>query len=119
MGHPNIELGKKGEEIAADYLISKDYKILETNYRYGHGEIDIIAQINESLVFVEVKTRKNKSFGETIYSVTPAKLKQINKIAELYLYEKELVSCECRIDAITIDVTKNGSFKIEHYENIS
>ena len=58
------EKGKKGEQMAADYLRSKGYQILETNWRMGHLEVDIIAIGNNMLVFVEVKTRATNAFGE-------------------------------------------------------
>jgi putative endonuclease len=82
------ELAAKGEELAAKILKEKGYEIIERNYRYGHGEIDIIAidPGDGYTVFVEVKTRKNLEYGEPEYAITKTKQKQIRKIAELYLF---------------------------------
>jgi putative endonuclease len=86
------ELAAKGEELAAQILADKGYKIVERNYRYGHGEIDIIAIDTNSkcTVFVEVKARHNLEFGDPEYSITKSKQKQIKKIAELFLFDKEI-----------------------------
>jgi putative endonuclease len=86
------ELAEKGEELAEKILADKGYEIIERNYRYGHGEIDIIAidPGNGCTVFVEVKTRQNLEFGEPEYAITKNKQKQIRKMAELYLFDKEI-----------------------------
>ena len=62
--------GDKGENYACDLLVEKNFKIVKRNYRYGHGEIDIIADDNGVLVFIEVKTRKNVEFGQPVSAVT-------------------------------------------------
>ena len=111
-----IDLGKEGEDIAAEFLIKKNFNILERNYRYGHGEIDIIAEDGETLVFVEVKTRNTLEFGHPEISVTKGKLNQIKKIAEAYLFEKEIDDKECRLDVVAI-LKMSGVLEIKHIEN--
>ncbi len=82
----------------------KGYEILERNYRYGHGEIDIVAKdlSDGYTVFVEVKARQNLEYGEPEYAITKNKQKQIKKVAELYLFDKEILEMECRFDVVTV-----------------
>ncbi len=111
------ELGDRGEDIAADFLKNKNYEIINRNYRYGHGEIDIIAKKNDVLVFIEVKTRKNLEFGPPELALTKNKQRQIRKIAEAYLIDKEINNVDCRIDVIAILIKKNLPPEINHIEN--
>lgn len=111
------EFGDAGEDIAADFLKQKGYKIIERNYRYGHGEIDIIAEDDNTLVFVEVKTRKNLEFGYPELGITKSKQKQVRKIAEAYLYEKNIIDTDCRVDVIAILNSPNNKPQIEHIIN--
>ncbi len=113
------ETGKRGEELAAKLLEQKGLKIIERNYRYGKGEIDIIAENPEDdcLVFVEVKSRATLELDLPEYAVTKSKIKQVKKIAELYLYEKEIGNCNCRFDVVTVLFGRTKEPKIEHYEN--
>ncbi len=85
------KIGNKGEELAEKFLLQKNYKIIEKNYRFGKGEIDIVCEDleNKSLVFVEVKSRTNLNFGDPIYALTRSKMGQLRKIADAYLYEKK------------------------------
>ena len=119
MSVSSSEFGKEGEEIAANLLKEKGFKILERNYRYGKGELDIIALDNSTkeTVFVEVKARKNLEYGDPVYAITPNKVKQIKKIAELYLFDKELNEVDCRFDVITILFRSKRKPEIVHYEN--
>ncbi|PID60602.1 MAG: YraN family protein [Ignavibacteriae bacterium] len=111
------QLGNKGEDIAVDYLKENNYKIIERNYRFGHGEIDIIAEQNEILIFIEVKTRKNLEFGPPELAVTKSKQRQIKKIAEAYLYENEINDKDCRMDVIAILKEDKLPPRITHIEN--
>ncbi len=96
------ELGRLGELKAAEELKKRGLHIIETNYRFGRGELDIIAKDGDTLVFVEVKSRLNLEMGDPVYGVTDAKVKQIKKIAELYLFEKNIEDVECRFDVVTV-----------------
>ncbi len=113
------EFGDEGEDLAAELLISKGYEIVERNYRYRKGEIDIIAIDPETkyLVFIEVKSRRNLEFGEPEYAVTRNKMRQVKKIAEAYLYEKEIGEIDCRFDVVTILFNSEVDSIINHYEN--
>ena len=115
----NKELGEKGEAIAGELLTGKGYEILERNYRYGHGEIDIVAKDPSDgyTVFVEVKARQNLEYGEPEYAITKSKQKQIRKIAELYLFDKEIIELKCRFDVVTVLLQGKGKPVINHYEN--
>ena len=113
------ELAKKGEQIAADFLVEKGFEIIERNYRYSHGEIDIIALDPKDgfTVFVEVKTRQNLYFGEPEYAITKRKQQQVKKVAELYLYDKEIEQIDCRFDVVAILLEDVDNPVINYYEN--
>ncbi len=113
------ELGEKGEQLAVDFLIENGFEIIERNYRYGHGEIDIIAKdpSDNFTAFIEVKTRQNLDFGEPEYAITKNKQRQIKKMAELYLYEKEIEEIECRFDVVAIVLGDKNNPSITHYVN--
>lgn len=102
MAKDKKQTGDQGEDIAEKFLIEKGYEIILRNYRYGHGEIDIIAKDKDVLVFVEVKSRHNLDFGYPEEQITPSKQKQIRKIADAYLWENEIENQNCRIDVIGI-----------------
>jgi putative endonuclease len=113
------QFGDEGEDIAADHLLKKGYEIIERNYRFGKGEIDIVAKDPEtgSTVFIEVKSKKNLEFGDPVYSVTKNKMKQIKRMAELYFYDKEIAEADCRFDVVTVLLRGNQKPIIEHYIN--
>jgi putative endonuclease len=117
MPHAKQHTGNKGENYAADLLVEKNYTIVERNYHFGHGEIDIIAMDNDTLVFVEVKTRKNLEFGDPIQGVTKNKQSQIRKIALGYLMENNISDVDCRFDVIGILLRENEAPKINHLVN--
>jgi putative endonuclease len=108
--------GTLGEDAAVEYLGKKGYRILERNYRFERGEIDIIAEEREVLVFVEVKARRSQAFGEPHEAVTARKQNQIRKVAEGYLFLHEINDKECRFDIIAIHY-KGSKMSIEHFEN--
>jgi len=112
------QVGDKGEKLAEDFLKRNGYKITQRNYRCRLGEIDIIAQQDDVIVFVEVRTKQTESFGLPQYSITSGKISRITKAALSYLQEKELAGCTCRFDVIAITFP-NGSRepRIEHIEN--
>ena len=110
-------IGKLGEDLATKFISDKGYEIVERNYRYGHGEIDIVAKDRDNLVFIEVKTRHNLEFGPPELAVTKSKQRQIRKIAEAYLYDKNINDVDCRIDVIGILMIKNVEPQINHIIN--
>jgi len=110
-------LGKLGEEIAADYLQKKGYRIIERGFRLFRGELDIIAYDGNTLVFVEVKTRAGTEFGLPEEAVTPAKQKQIKRIAQGYLMERGLGDPDCRFDVLSILIKGDEGRTITHFED--
>lgn len=112
----NIDKGKEGENRAAEYLKNAGFEIIERNYRYGHGEIDIVAKDGEYLVFVEVKTRTSDAFGSPLYAITYGKQKQIARVAQGYLYEKKIANVPCRFDVVGVEFI-GGKLRLEHIPN--
>lgn len=96
------EFGKKSEHLAAAALKKRGYKILETNYRTRFGEIDIIARDKNTLVFIEVKARKSKRYGNPKLAVTPKKQKTISMVALSYLQSKDMMESKARFDVVAI-----------------
>ncbi len=109
------ELGKKGEQLAVDYLIENNYDIIERNYRFDKAEVDIIALKDNILAIVEVKTRSTLDFGNPQDFVKPKQIKNLVKAVDEYVTENDL-DLEVRFDIIAIVKEKKG-FKIEHLEN--
>ena len=114
----NKAIGKHGENLAKDFLKSKGFEILETNYRYSRlAEIDIIACKNNVLHFVEVKTRTQNFFGSPLEAISHAKLKQIYLCAKYYLQNSSKRYNKIQIDAIGILLNSNEN-KINFVEDI-
>ena len=86
-----VELGRKGEEIASNYLEDKGYIIIKRNYMIGHSDIDILARDNEFLVFIEVRTKSKKDRGMPEETLTKKKLRRMKNTAELYKGNKSLL----------------------------
>jgi len=113
-------LGKKGEEYAADYLQNHGYHIIERNFKINPGELDIIAVIDDILVFVEVKTRVGREFGLPEESVTPKKLREIIKTSQYYAIIRKGLPIRHRIDVIGIEYTHSGEVVyFNHIQNAS
>lgn len=114
-------IGKLGEDIAAKYLENHNYSILERNYRKPWGEIDIVAQQSQELVFIEVKTQNQKFEWRPEENVTRHKKHQLSRIVSTYLKEHKIPENQYwRIDVLAITLnfeTKNA--QIEHIQNIS
>ncbi|WP_411029656.1 YraN family protein [Spongiimicrobium sp. 3-5] len=114
MGKHN-EFGRKGEDLAAEYLVKQGYKIKYRNYRYLKAEIDIIAQKEEILAIIEVKSRSSDYFENVADTVTEKKIKLLLTAADHYVINQDL-DVEVRFDIITVLKNKNG-FEIEHLKN--
>lgn len=108
-------IGKWGEQLATEYLISQGLSIIETNFLCKAGEIDIIANENGVLVFVEVRVRNTIVYGSALESITTSKQRKVRKSAEWYL-QKIKYQGDCRIDAIGIDTSKEP-IQIEWIKN--
>lgn len=110
-------IGRDGEELAVAFLTKKSYQILSQNYHSRFGEIDIIAKENDCIVFVEVKTRNNKSYGTPLEAINKFKLQKIIKTSQFFLNQFKYGDVPYRYDAIEI-MFEFGEAKIDHIENI-
>jgi putative endonuclease len=112
------EIGARGEKLAVDFLRRRGYKILKRNFRCREGEIDIIAQRSDCLVFVEVRTKKVSGFGTPEESVTRSKQGRLVSLANIYLQTCEKLPPSWRIDVIAIELAPNNMVsRLEHIEN--
>lgn len=109
-------LGETGEEMAIAFLKDEGYKIVERNYRTPFGEIDIIAYNEATLVFLEVKARRNPTFAIPQLAVNQKKQQHIIKAARSYLFSKKIKDKGCRFDVIAISIFDNTR-KIELFKN--
>jgi len=113
----NQALGKRGEAIAVRYLQQRKYTVIEQNFSCKCGELDIIAREGKVTVFIEVKTRKNLSYGPPQLAVTPFKQRQISKAALVYMAQKKLQGTNARFDVIAILLGYNEIPQIDHIVN--
>lgn len=111
------EIGRQGEELAADFLRQKGMEIVARNVYTPAGEIDIVARDGETTVFVEVKTRRSAAYGAAVEAITPRKLAAMQGSAEYYAAQHGLWDLPMRIDVVTIEWTKER-YAIVHYPNI-
>lgn len=110
-------LGNTGEDKAVEYLEKKGYKIIERNYKYTRGEVDIIALFQDFIVFVEVKMRRSLKYGPPHFAVDFRKQEKIRKTALHYLgYRNGLCDRRIRFDVICIQM-KGDRVELEHIEN--
>jgi len=109
------QLGKKGEQMAVDFLTKRGYDIVERNYRFDKAEVDIIAKKESTLAIIEVKTRSTSDFGDPQDFVKPKQIQRLVKAVDEYVTENQL-NVEVRFDIIAI-VKENKGFTIEHLEN--
>jgi len=94
--------GKWGEDLASKYLVDKGWKVIDRNARTTHGEIDIIAEQDGTIIFVEVKTRSTQEFGYPEEAITSQKRKHLIHSAEEYLQNHPEIQSDWRIDVIAI-----------------
>lgn len=113
------QIGNEGEDLAAAYLESKGYLILERNYHFEHAEVDIVAYDREtSIVFVEVKKRSTNYFGKPEEYVDEEKMKNVYKAAEAWIYERKMDGSPVRFDVISITQKGKEAPDIKHFENV-
>lgn len=110
------KIGELGEQLSKKYLIDKGYNILASNYRTKLGEIDIVAQKNEVVAFIEVKTRKSTAFGLPRESVNYRKQLTLHRLAQQYILHKKIRDCSFRFDVIEV-LWIQDSYQINHIEN--
>lgn len=107
-------IGAKGEQMAANYLQSKEYSIVERNYRFKRAEIDLIVLKDECIVFVEVKTRSSNVYGHPEEAVNEKKARKIVEGAENYVQEKKWAG-NIRFDIVAISL--GAESEIRHFED--
>jgi putative endonuclease len=112
------ETGILGERLAGDFLGKNGYRIIERNYRCPGGEVDIVAQQQDTLVFVEVRTKRSRLFGSPEESITPAKMEKLRAVAAYYCQSRPGLPEAWRIDVVAIEMDRRGSvLRIELIEN--
>lgn len=111
-------LGNHGEIIAARFLEAKGYKVLAHQFKTREGEIDLIVERDDEIVFVEVKTRKNFNFGFPEESINKSKLNRMVLAGQTYLEQKQTPSRQFRLDVVAVILLPNKPEEIEHLEGV-
>jgi len=111
-----LQLGRAGEEQAAAFLQKAGYRIIARNWRCPSGEIDLVAESGDWLIFVEVRSRRNTgTFGTAAESVNFRKQKQVRETAEVYLYRNRCFNRKIRFDVIAVQWSMDGQVnEIQH-----
>lgn len=110
------DLGRWGEDVAAEYLRQKGYVIVERDWKSGHRDLDIIALDGDTVVFVEVKTRRNRLFTEPVEAVNYQKIRNLQQAANHYIHYRR-IDREIRFDIISVVGTIGSQPDIEHIED--
>jgi putative endonuclease len=116
MSRSRVMFGKIGEDLACRELEGRGYAILARRYRQRAGELDIIARDGPTVVFVEVKAREGREFGNAAEAVTSLKRRRMTRVALEYLVRHRLTQCPCRFDVVSIHM-ENEQPVIELYQN--
>ena len=112
-------IAKKGEDLACNFITNNGYKIIERNFRIRGGEIDIIAIDNQTLVYIEVKTRTNLRFGRPEESVNKRKFKFLERAAKFYKVNRKASNLPLheRIDVVSVDLTDQNRPQLSLIKN--
>ena len=113
----NLSLGQRGEMLGWKYLLDNGYKIIEKNFRCKLGEIDVIAEKNSRIVFIEIKTRASKRFGLPQEAVTRIKQEKLIQLAEWYLKQKNLRDPWVSFEVLAISISPDQEPKFLLIEN--
>ena len=112
------DTGILGEQLARGFLEKRGYHIRETNYRCPEGEIDIVAEHGDSLVFIEVRAKGSLEFGTPEESITPAKMERLRAVAAHYRQTHDNLPSSWRIDVVAVELDrKHKVSRIELIEN--
>jgi putative endonuclease len=118
MGPATKEVGAHGEELAAKHLAANGYRVLDRNWRWRQGELDLVVEKGGEIVFVEVKARRSHAFGTPEEAVTRAKQRKLIRTAQAYLASRGSPDARWRIDVIALDLSAQGEvIRLEHLEN--
>ncbi|MGB3770829.1 MAG: YraN family protein [Rhodococcus sp. (in: high G+C Gram-positive bacteria)] len=110
----SAELGRSGEDAAADYLTTAGLQIIVRNWRCRYGEVDIIAADGDTIVFVEVKTRSGRGFGTPAEAVTPVKAQRIHRLAGVWLAEQRGPWVPVRFDVVEVIIAHGEGPRLTH-----
>ncbi len=116
MTRERLELGKQGEALALEEIRRLGYRNIRKNYRCPLGEVDLVANDGDVLVFIEIKTRKGRSLGYAKEAVTPRKQKQLSKVALTYMKTNNCTDVSARFDVVAVTVG-DGAPRIEVVKN--
>lgn len=111
-------LGRRGEQVAVEYLQRAGFRILDRNWRCADGEIDIVAAERRVLVVCEVKTRSGTGFGTPAEAVTRVRRSRLRRLAARWLIAHGVLFDEVRIDVLGLVVDRAGKFTIEHVRGV-
>ncbi|MGR0318018.1 YraN family protein [Agromyces sp. ZXT2-3] len=117
MAH-NIELGRRGEQVAAEHLEARGMRVLDRNWRCPQGELDLVLRDGDATVFVEVKTRTGPSFGHPFEAITAVKLARLRRLALAWCEAHDAPSARIRIDAVAVHAPSASPAIVEHLEGI-
>ena len=110
------DLGKWGEDVALAYLLDQGYRLLDRNWHQGHRDLDLIMQQDDTLVIVEVRTRRNNLFMDPEQTVDALKMLSLSKAANAYI-RLPRISLNIRFDIVAITGTPSSDFTINHIED--
>jgi len=116
-GPDHLRLGRLGEDLAVNRLMAEGYRIVERNLKVAGREVDVVAVEKDFLVFLEVKTRKDASFGPPLMAVDKKRRARLRKAAEIYAMEKRLKGVSIRFDVVTVDFCHDPAGKVELIRN--
>lgn len=111
-------IGRQGEDAAVRYLQEQGWKILARNWRCSQGELDVIAQDHQTIVFIEVKTRTSHFSGHPLESISAAKVRRLRILATHWLAQQTLYWPHLRIDAIALDWIDGNATNLEHIQGV-
>ncbi len=112
------DLGRHGEQLAAQHLLARGYRIVDRNWRCRHGEIDLVARDGDALVFVEVKTRTSTAYGHPFEAITRTKLARLRQLAGAWCDAHPGERGRVRIDAVSVLAPRRGEPRIEHLAGV-
>ena len=115
--NPRKLFGQAGESAAEEYLRRKGYRILARNLRSSLGELDLVAEDGQVLVFVEVKARRTDAFGGAIHAVHHRKQEKLIQLSAQYLARHHIKNRLCRFDVVLLQGPNAGALQIEHIQN--
>src|SRR5690348_11490702 len=114
---PRRLFGQEGEAEAERYLRRKGYRIVARNVRSSLGELDLVAEDGQTLVFIEVKARRSGEFGGAIHAVHRQKQQKLARLASQFLAQRHWMERSCRFDVVLLQATETAELRVEHIQN--